>query len=69
MVLRRLSLTSAIPFGPFLLAGCWLVLAFPDLVTAVIGARDVGYGQTRGRNDATIGQSKGSRALRPTWLR
>jgi len=38
MAMRRLSLTSAIPFGPFLLAGCWLVLAFPGLVTAVIGA-------------------------------
>ena len=29
MLSRRLSLTSAIPFGPFLLAGCWLVLASP----------------------------------------
>ena len=28
---RRLSLGSAIPFGPCLLAGCWLVLALPDL--------------------------------------
>jgi leader peptidase (prepilin peptidase)/N-methyltransferase len=28
---RRLSLGSAIPFGPCLLAGCWLVLAFPAL--------------------------------------
>jgi len=27
---RRLSLGSAIPFGPCLLAGCWLVLVFPD---------------------------------------
>lgn len=37
LVLRRLTLTSAIPFGPFLLAGCWLVLVFPGLVTAVVG--------------------------------
>ena len=37
MLSRRLSLGSAIPFGPFLLAGCWLVLAFPGLVTAVVG--------------------------------
>jgi prepilin signal peptidase PulO-like enzyme (type II secretory pathway) len=26
---RRLALGSAIPFGPCLLAGCWLVLALP----------------------------------------
>ena len=37
MLFRRLSLRSAIPFGPFLLAGCWLVLVFPGLVTAVVG--------------------------------
>lgn len=37
MVSRRLTLTSAIPFGPCLLAGCWLVLALPSLVTVVIG--------------------------------
>lgn len=37
LAVRRLSLTSAIPFGPFLLAGCWLVLAVPGLVPAVIG--------------------------------
>ena len=37
MVSRRLSLTSAIPFGPFLLAGCWLILVFPGLVTTVVG--------------------------------
>ena len=30
---RRLSLGSAIPFGPCLLAGCWLVLAFPALAS------------------------------------
>ena len=29
---RRLSLQSAIPFGPCLLAGCWIVLAWPGLV-------------------------------------
>jgi leader peptidase (prepilin peptidase)/N-methyltransferase len=37
LAVRRLSMTSAIPFGPCLLAGCWLVLAFPGLVTAVVG--------------------------------
>ena len=37
LLFRRLSLSSAIPFGPFLLAGCWLVLVFPGLVTAVVG--------------------------------
>ena len=37
LLLRRLTLTTAIPFGPFLLAGCWLVLAVPGLVTVVIG--------------------------------
>jgi leader peptidase (prepilin peptidase)/N-methyltransferase len=37
LALRKLSMTSAIPFGPCLLAGCWLVLAFPGLVTAVVG--------------------------------
>jgi len=37
LAVRRLSMTSAIPFGPCLLAGCWLVLAIPDLVTAVVG--------------------------------
>ncbi len=37
MLFRRLSLDSAIPFGPFLLAGCWLVLVCPGLVTAVVG--------------------------------
>jgi leader peptidase (prepilin peptidase)/N-methyltransferase len=37
LAVRRLSLTSAIPFGPCLLAGCWLVLAVPGLVTAVVG--------------------------------
>lgn len=29
LVTRRLSLGSAIPFGPCLLAGCWLVLVVP----------------------------------------
>ncbi len=37
LLTRRLTLTSAIPFGPFLLAGSWLVLAVPSLVTSVIG--------------------------------
>ena len=37
LLLRRLSLGSAIPFGPFLLTGCWLVLASPGLVTVVTG--------------------------------
>ena len=37
LLFRRLSLGSAIPFGPFLLAGCWLVLVFPELVTVVTG--------------------------------
>lgn len=37
LLFRRLSLSSAIPFGPFLLAGCWLVLVFPELVTVVTG--------------------------------
>lgn len=31
LVVRRLSLGSAIPFGPFLLIACWLVLLFPGL--------------------------------------
>ena len=30
---RRLALGSAIPFGPCLLAGCWVVLAFPGLTS------------------------------------
>jgi leader peptidase (prepilin peptidase)/N-methyltransferase len=34
---RRLTLTSAIPFGPCLLAGCWLVLAVPALTTWIVG--------------------------------
>jgi len=37
MLLRRLTLTSAIAFGPFLLAGSWLVLAIPALVSEVVG--------------------------------
>lgn len=28
---RRLSVGSGIPFGPCLLAGCWLVVALPDV--------------------------------------
>jgi len=35
LLTRRLSLTSAIAFGPFLLVACWLVLALPELVAAV----------------------------------
>ncbi len=31
---RRLALTSAIPFGPCLLAACWLVLALPTALSA-----------------------------------
>lgn len=31
VVTRRLALRSAIPFGPALLLGCWLVLAVPQL--------------------------------------
>lgn len=30
---RRLSMESAIPFGPWLLVGCWAVLAIPELTT------------------------------------
>lgn len=37
LLTRRLRLTSAIPFGPFLLAGAWLVLSFPGLATVVTG--------------------------------
>jgi len=33
---RRMTMKTAIPFGPFLLAGCWLVLAFPELVTRLV---------------------------------
>ncbi len=32
MATRRLNLRSALPFGPALLAGCWLVLAVPGLL-------------------------------------
>lgn len=31
LLLRRVTLSSAIPFGPFLLAGCWLALALPGI--------------------------------------
>jgi leader peptidase (prepilin peptidase) / N-methyltransferase len=37
LLFRRLSLASAIAFGPYLLAGCWLVLALPRLVTDLAG--------------------------------
>ena len=37
MLAGRLSLRSAIPFGPCLLAGCWLVLCAPSVVAAVVG--------------------------------
>jgi leader peptidase (prepilin peptidase)/N-methyltransferase len=33
---RRMTMKTAIPFGPFLLAGCWLVLLFPDAVTWLV---------------------------------
>jgi leader peptidase (prepilin peptidase) / N-methyltransferase len=33
---RRMTMKTAIPFGPFLLAGCWLVLVFPELVTTLV---------------------------------
>jgi leader peptidase (prepilin peptidase)/N-methyltransferase len=33
---RRMTMKTAIPFGPFLLAGCWLVLLFPELVTKLL---------------------------------
>ncbi len=33
---RRLTMTSAIPFGPCLLAGTWLVIALPGLAPAVL---------------------------------
>lgn len=36
MAARKLTLTSAIPFGPFLLLGAWLVVTFPGIV-AVLG--------------------------------
>ncbi len=37
LAVRRLSLSSAIPFGPFLMGGTWLVLAFPALERLVTG--------------------------------
>ncbi len=33
---RRLTMTSAIPFGPCLLAGSWVVTALPGVVTAIL---------------------------------
>ncbi len=35
LLIRRLSLRSALPFGPFLLWGTWLSLAFPALSQAL----------------------------------
>lgn len=35
MAVGRLHRRSAVPFGPALLAGCWLVLAVPGLAAAV----------------------------------
>ena len=34
---RRVTLSSAIPFGPFLLAGCWLALALPGIEDLLVG--------------------------------
>ncbi|MGS0687827.1 prepilin peptidase [Nakamurella sp. GG22] len=36
LISRRLTMTSAIPFGPCLLAGAWLVTAVPAVVSAVL---------------------------------
>ena len=36
LVSRRMTMKTAIPFEPFLLAGCWLVLVFPELVTKLL---------------------------------
>ncbi len=33
---RRLTMTSAIPFGPCLLAGTWIVLALPGVVPTIL---------------------------------
>jgi len=33
---RRMTMKTAIPFGPFLLAGCWLMLVFPELATRLL---------------------------------
>ncbi len=33
---RRMTMKTAIPFGPFLLAGCWLVLLFPGLAAGLV---------------------------------
>ena len=33
---RRMTMKTDIPFGPFLLAGCWLVLVFPELATRLL---------------------------------
>ena len=37
LLLRRVTLSSAIPFGPFLLAGCWLALALPGTGELLLG--------------------------------
>jgi len=36
LVSRRMTMKTAIPFGPFLLAGCWLVLVLPDLAPGLV---------------------------------
>jgi len=33
---RRMTMKTAIPLGPFLLAGCWLVLVFPELAAGLL---------------------------------
>ena len=33
---RRMTMTTAILLGPFLLAGCWLVLVFPELAAGLL---------------------------------
>ena len=33
---RRMTMKTAIPLGPFLLAGCWLVLVFPELAARLL---------------------------------
>lgn len=37
LALRRVTPSSAIPFGPFLLAGCWLALALPGIEDLLLG--------------------------------
>jgi len=31
-----MTMKTAIPLGPFLLAGCWLVLVFPELAAGLL---------------------------------